>query len=662
MSVPSPAELTAAIADKAGVDPAFVGTVLKAQGLSLVPVPPAARALDIRRLSFSGTRVNTQWDGPFERTFDFSNGVTALITDQNLRGKSTVLELLTWALRGTPRRLRADVKPWFERIVLEYSVNGIAMAVVMTKEEAGMVVDILRGSDPETVESYLSGQDVPEGSIHVLAGGLSETDFRDHQDEMMMSLLKLEPITNFQVRQGNDQGDTRENRWNAYFGGIYLPPASSDALFGDTVFAALPARILQMYCNVPLMSTQIRLTTTGKLARQEERNQVRRLTEDAEARSGERAALIAELAEVEAQLGALPSASERTYELIAAELYEAEQDLELAASASRKAVQTFEGAKADRQAEELLANSFRETELAQLLFQGLSPKHCPRCEQRIEAQRTDLEVSEHQCSVCTKPFPEADADTGDEGEPEDAGDALEALRTAEEAARVSAEAAAMAVAAAHADVDLLVAELTTASRANEFTNRLALRLEQARLEGRIAGVPEGPVQLEPSDSLRVIEAATEVLTEATGEAARSMFEDLNAEILALGQKFGINNLEQIELTRQGGMRVTTAGVEVRFTRTTGGERLRLRVAAIVALLRVGARAGVGSHPGLILLDSPGSDELTVHDEATLLEELHSLKDELPGLQVVIASAEPAAVQGHLPDESIYASLDGSPLW
>lgn len=662
MSVPSPEELTAAIAAKAKVEVATVSTVMKAQGLSLVPVPPAKRSLDVRRLSISGTRVNTAWDGPFEKTFEFANGVTALITDQNLRGKSSVLELISWALRGSPRRLRDDVQPWFDRIVLEYSVNGIAMAVVMTKEETGMVADILRGADAEVLDAYLAGEDVPEGSVHVLSGGLSEAEFKAQQHELMMTMLQFEPITNFQIRQGSDQGDLRENGWPAYFGGVYLPPASSDALFGDTVFAALPARILQMFCNVPLMSTQIRLSTMGKLGRQDEKNQNRRLAEDAAARATERAALVSDLEQVAAKLAALPSETDRTYDVIADELGKAEKVLESASAASREAAQTFEESKAIRQADELRANGIRETKLAELLFQGLSPKHCPRCEQTIDAQRTVKEETDHECSVCTKPFPEAGNDTGDEGEPEDVGDALEALKAAETAARDSAEAAASAVADARAEVERLAAELANASRSDEFTNRLTLQLERARLEGRIAGVPEGPVELEPSESLRVIEAATEVLTQATGEAAKEMFEELNAEILALGQKFGINNLERIELNRQGGMKVTTAGVSVPFTRTTGGERLRLRVATVVALLRVGARAGVGSHPGLLLLDSPGSDELTVHDEATLLAELDSLKAELPGLQVVIASAEPAAVQGHVPEENIYSSLDGKPLW
>lgn len=636
-------------------------TVLKANAVSLLPVPPAQRRLDVRRLSFSGVRSRTRWDGPFGATFEFSDGVTALITNENLRGKSSVLELITWALRGSPRNLRADVRLWFERIALEYSVNGVPMAVVLTREESGFLADILRAPDPAALSAVLAGEE-PADSVTFIATRLSEAEFKEQQDKLMLALLGLEPITNFQKRPNSDQGGTQDNTWPAYFGGIYLPRAGSEILLGDVVFAALPARILQLFCNVPLMTTQIRLSTLGKVVRQDEANQNRRVAEDAAARAEEREWLVAELAGVEAGLAALPSQGDRSYEVVAAELGGAELRLDELATVSRSAAVTFDEAKVARQAEEVRANVDRETELAGLLFQGLTPKHCPRCEQKFETARVAREESDHECSVCTKPFPLTNADTGDEGEAEDTGDALESLKAAEEAARVSAETAADDVTEMRRTVERLARELASASRAGEFTNRLALQLEEARLKGRLESMPEDDKEMQPSESLLVIEAANRVLTEVTAEAGKEVFADLNAEILALGRKFNIQNLEKVDLQRNGGMQVTTAGAEVPFKKVSGGERLRLRVAVIIALLRVGARAGVGSHPGLILLDSPGSDELTVHDEATLLEELDALKSELPGLQVVIASAEPAAVMNHLPAESIYSNLEGGPLW
>lgn len=660
MSVPTQDELKATIAEKAKLPLTTVEKVLTDRGVSLVPVPPVNRSIDITRLTFSGNRTNTEWDGPFDEAFDFPYGVTAFTTNENLRGKSSVLELVTWALRGKPRDLRSDVQPWFDRITLEYAINGIPMAVVLTKVETGFIADVVRAIDATTLRSYLAGEASP-GAVNVVASGLSETQFAAFQDETMMSLLGFDPITNFQKHNGSDQGAARTNTWPAYYGGIHLP-RNSDLLFGDTVFAGLPARILQMYCNVPLMGTYIRLNTLTRIQRQDEANIFRRATEDAAARAGERAKIQDELDELAVKLNALPAESGRSFLVVSAELRQAERALDTATAESREAGRTYDEAKVARQEEALRASRERETELAEVLFQGLNPAHCPRCEQKFEAKRTERELSDHECAVCTKEIPTGqkhDDDSTDDNEA--AVDALVALQAAEDAAKATASSAANAAKDARDLVATLAAELTAASQADEFTDRLQIQLEQARLRGRLENFPDGQVAAEPSETVLVLEAALAVLKDVTTAEAGQLLTELDYEILTIGRKLGIDNLDSVELNRNGGMRVVTAGVEESFKNLSGGERVRLRVAVIAALLRVGHRSGVGSHPGLILLDSPG-DELTVEAEATLLTELHSLRDEIATLQVLVASDEPSAVHGHLPDDHIYASLDRTPLW
>lgn len=660
MSVPTQDELKAKIAEKSGLPLSKVDEVLTGQGISLVPVPPVNRSIDINRLTFSGTRTNTEWDGSFDETFDFAYGVTALITNENLRGKSSVLELVTWALRGKPRDLRNDVRAWFDRISLEYAINGVPMAVVLTKNETGFVADVIRATDVVTLRSYLAGKGDPS-AVNVVASGMSESQFASFQDETMMSLLGFDPITNFQRHKGSEQGTTRTNTWPAYYGGIHLP-RSSELLFGDTIFAGLPARILQMYCNVPLMGIYIRLNTLTRVQRQDEANLVRRATDDAAARADEHATIQAELDALDVKLKSLPTESGRSFATVAVNLREAERDFDAAVAESREADRTFAEAKAARQEEALRASRDRETELAELLFQGLNPAHCPRCEQKFEAQRTQRELSDHACAVCTKEIPtgahRADDSTDDN---EDATDALEALQAAEDAAQEGAAVAAAAAQVARDRVSALAAELTTASQADEFNNRLEIQLKQSRLKGRLDNFPTGPIATVGSASIRVLDAALHVLKDVTTEAAGRLFVELDSEILAIGRKLGIDNLDAVALNRNGGMSVITAGVEESFKNLSGGERVRLRVAVVAALLRVGHRSGVGSHPGLILLDSPG-DELTIDAERTLLTELNALADELTTLQVLVASDEPGAVQGHLADDQIYASLDGTPLW
>lgn len=660
MSVPSPDDLKAAIAEKAGLPVTKVDEVLTGHNISLVAVPPANRSIDITRLRFSGTRANTDWDGPFDETFDFPYGVTAFVTDHNLRGKSSVLELVTWALRGKPRELRSDVRPWFEQITLEYAVNGVPMAVILTKVETGFVADIIRAADLHTLRAYLAG-DAEPNSVNVVASGLSETQFAAVQDETMMTLLGFDPITNFSRHPGSEQGAPRANTWPAYYGGIHLP-RNSELLFGDTVFAGLPARILQMYCNVPLMGACIRVSTLTRVQRQDEANILRRATEDASARAGERATIEAGLMALDAKFAALPSSSGRSFAVISDELRQAERDLATATAASREAVRALDDARSARQEEELRANRDRETELAELLFHGLNPVHCPRCEQKFEIDRTQRELNDHECAVCTQEIPtgvEHEDDSTDDTD--EAADALAALQQAEAAAKDSLTSATATAKAARDLVDALAADLTAASQANDFTDRLEIQLEQSRLRGRLEGFTDGAVAPANSETIVVLEAALDVLKDVASEAAGQLFAELDTEILSIGRKLGIDNLDSVELNRNGGMRVVTAGVPESFKGLSGGERVRLRIAVIAALLRVGHRSGIGSHPGLVLLDSPG-DELTVEAEATLLRELDSLKGELPTLQVLVASDEPSAVLGQIPDEHIYASLDGTPLW
>lgn len=664
MTVPSRDKLLAQIASKSGLSPDSVDNVLTGHGISLVPVAPVNRSISVQRLRFSGTRKNTEWDGPFDQTFDFKSGVTAFTTDKNLRGKSSILELLTWALRGKARDLRSDVRAWFDRIEVEYVVNAVPMAVILTKDEAGhFVADVVRASDAATLRGYLDGETGP-AAVNLVATNLSESQFAKYQDEAMMSLLALDPITHFQKHQGSDQGAPRANTWPAYYGGIHLP-RDSELLFGDTVFAGLPARILQLFCNVPLMGTYIRVSTLARVQRQDEANTLRRAEADAMARESERGRIEAALKGLDEKLATLPSTSGREFSVVAGELRDAEKELDAASTSSREAAVNLQAARSARQQEESRANQERETELAVLLFQGLNPAHCPRCEQEFEAQRTHRELDEHECAVCTKPLPAPSPVSDDSDiEPiasEERVDALGALREAEDAAKKSAEEAAALVTVAEGRVETLAAELSAASRADEFTARLNIQLEQARLQGQLdSPQPVGDSNL-TSETIRALDAALETLKEVTTKEARQLFADLDAEILAIGRRLGIDNLDSVKLNRNGGMEVTTAGVGESFKQLSGGERVRLRIAVVVALLRIGHRSGVGSHPGLVLLDSPG-DELTVDAEATLLRELHALAGELPALQVLVASDEPDAVQRHLDDDHVYSSLDGSPLW
>lgn len=663
MTPSDPGELIAAVATASGVDETQVQAILVDNAINLVPRAPARRNLKIHRLSFTGTKSGTaRWDGPINGDFEFGEGVTAFSSDANLRGKTTILELITWALRGTARNLRVDVRSWLDRIALEYSVNGVPMAVVLTRQEHGFVADVLRGASVESVSAVVRG-DGEVTDVHVLADGLSESQFAIWQDAQMSADLQLDAMTNFKRSPGSNDGNAEQHTWPAYFGGLYLPPAGDNVILGDVAMAGLPARILQMFCNIPLMAASLRLKTLVKQRSQDAANQARRTALDAAARGAERASLEIQLAAVREELAAAAETG-RPSETIVAELRAAEINVSMSAARVSEATRTLGDARSARQAEEFLVNNARESELAAIIFQGLSPRSCPRCEQRITNDRNARERDLHQCSVCTEPLPESAVEEElDPAESDGASiDTLAALRLAEEAADASLADAMRRAGEASELATALATELTAASQAEAFAKGLGLQLEEAHLLGRIEATPEVGGAIEQTTELRVLLAAARVIDDITKAAALEAFQQIDAEVATLARSFGIANLDSVALNRAGAMAVTTAHTTGPFSGLSGGEKLRLRVALVVALLRVGHQAGVGSHPGLILLDSPGSEELTVADESTLLRELVALTGEFTDLQLVVASAEPAAVNGAVPSSQVYAATGDAPLW
>ncbi|UOY97561.1 hypothetical protein MUG94_07455 [Arthrobacter gengyunqii] len=622
-------------------------------------------------------KENISSPGPFEADFSFGSGVTALVTESNLKGKSTVLELITWALRGSPRRLRTDVKPWLRNVTVEYDLNSVPMAVKLESKDGRTFAAtvISGGSNEEIEESLVQGQMI--GGCRLLARDLNEVDFAEFQSALMLDRFGLQPITNWQKFPKSSEGRPQVHKWPTYFGAIYLPDAGSDVLLGDIAMAGLPARILQLFCDVPLLSDEIRTKVLLNQISQDERNTSRRETEDAEVLVSRLADLQSQKAAYQASLDSIDkeASSGRSIAAIEGELRTAERRYVAAAAGARELNQILAEARADRQAEQRRSTDILESEIAALLFQGLSPKHCPRCEGSIDSRRIAIEQDEHKCAVCTSALPlsedhpaidaedevEAtveDADGGDE-----AVTALDALLTAEVAAEAAAAEASSVLQEVEDLLTRLTAEFAHASQSRTTAKRRDTELALARIEGAISSIPSGKdSSTRTSDTTSVLKATVKVLEDGTREAANAMFVELNEEVAKLGRSFGIKNLDSVELNRSGGLKVTTAGVPDTFGNTSGGERVRLRVALLVALLRIGAIRGNGTHPGLILLDSPGSHELKTEDERTLLRELNRLQRELPGLQVIITTAKPDAVRDAVAEDQIYLATGDGTLW
>ncbi|GKS08976.1 hypothetical protein PSTH1771_28190 [Pseudomonas syringae pv. theae] len=204
--------------------------------------------------------------------------------------------------------------------------------------------------------------------------------------------------------------------------------------------------------------------------------------------------------------------------------------------------------------------------------------------------------------------------------------------------------------------------LTDASKSMSYQQQRAAEILVARLEGELQAHTTPLLAPKPPEDAGLIDFALKEARKAFDEGKVDLMVKLNQEILRLANEFGALGLESIELGSGARMTVGKGNQKSPFSKLTPGERLRLRIATAIALLRVGQSLGVGRHPGLLIIDSPGSEETSEGDLAKLLTELRRVANETQGLQIFIASANAPAVLNALGKSQCRVAPEGGYAW
>ncbi len=337
------------------------------------------------------------------------------------------------------------------------------------------------------------------------------------------------------------------------------------------------------------------------------------------------------------------------------------------AVAAENDLRAVEAEHQDAQAAELQArqrlHDLNETEAAAALFGTLKPTQCPRCETAIGDERIEQEAS-HICSVCDRPQQLADNE-------DHAARLEEAANQVDEATEILAVASAALDQARSSSNDASSTHATADDRyraALQEMETVGAESEQqlviARLEGKLEEVrkTEAPTTVteDSADSERAILEAVKAEAVERLDAA-PLLARLDTEILAVAHRLGLHDITAVKLDRAARMRVhkATATAPTWFSKLNLGERLRLKIATVIALLRVGHPS---RHPGLVVLDSPAAEEVAELNLDLMLRELVSLADERDDLQILVATIRTESLNEALPGEHIRYVPAGERLW
>jgi len=634
------------VAAKAGVRPAEAELALRKRGITADRPLRPARKLIVRRIAFKGEKRGTA-HGPIH--FDWSDlaaGVWAVTSERNLRGKSTVLEVLLWALRGTPKGLQDDVRRWLSSVCVEFDVDDQRYVVEFAVEER-----VPRGS--------LARRRV-SGETDELDRFMSDEGFEAVMARFMMNTLDLDPITSMQGKE--DERQVVEHGWAALSGGLYFG-GDHKQLLGDVQMAGLPARMLQMYIGMPWATTVMQAGTAKRELDQEAEKASKVAT--AAVRDAETARV-----RIDRELNAAKKILDGFEEEIgtAAELERLAGDIARLSPIALDLEQRLARAEADATeldrlatADERAARDLRENIVATQFFNGLQPVCCPRCETRVSSERLKRESADLSCSLCAEEIPTEELEGVSDGL-----DAIEqrfaAAKAAANRARANANALREQSKTSTTELEKARRALSKAATSATFEQRRKAELEVARLEGALKERQTPAERVIVSPDVALVSAAYEEADRAYKAGRGDILERLNTEILALGQRLGVQMLEEVKLNTNASLLLTKGGEPTSFSKVTAGERLRLRIATAVALLRVGQERGLGRHPGLLIVDSPAAEEVSPDDLTAVLSELKAISRETGGLQIIIGSADAGAIVDQLGEQWCRAATGDDYLW
>jgi hypothetical protein len=421
---------------------------------------------------------------------------------------------------------------------------------------------------------------------------------------------------------------------------------------------------MQMYLGLPWVTTLTAAKTAEVRAKRDREVNERRKRAGEAARGSRRAEIQSELTDKRKQLEGTRSDEEVRSEISRnrAEFL----DLKKRERATMRSLELHEIALAQSQTahneDRRYLQAHIDAEAAGEVFRRLAPTICPRCDCPITDARRKREREKLQCSVCGDPIV-ADSDAENLRRTLDV--QLAASKLAKDTAERNLQACDSLLKSIRekiADVDARAEHLTR--KLVDLEPRRQIQTDIAVLEARLAEVsfdpePENLVADEEVEILKAVVAETEERVKAV---QTELLKSISTRIVGYAQRFGMANLSSVDLKGNAQLPMVKGGNPTSYSHCTDGEKLRLKVATTLAIIDEAEKNGVGRHPGLLMIDSPGAHEVAQKDLDELISGLKEITQELPHLQVFVASIASAAVLGHLPKERLQHAHGNDALW
>lgn len=624
----------------------MVREVVEALDLTGPPQEQAVPRLKLSRLRFTGEKhLNDGTRAPIDYDQLLGPGVNVVLITDNLVGKSSIFKTIKFALTGDDSDYDNDVRSWIRDVWLQFSLDQQAFTIHLSRGELGLGGYIAAG---HTV--------APTAKVEAVLHAFRAADeVRRGLHEFFMHAFGL---TELSWTQASPTGaEKRTATWRTFFQALVIPDSSEEYLVLDAEHAMgnQVGLILSVFLGLSLVEPLNELL----VERQKATAETKTSAAEREKLEGELERLLGERRVLEQDLKGIEDA-QRARRIAVLDNPDARRHRELITAQAVKfvEVQQLKG-RYDEQNTMVRrlrgqARSLREAITLRRHFTGLEVSLCPNCDTDVDEAAVEREQHQHLCRLCGK---EARPATDGDLESMEA-EAQDLERRADEQAELR-ESLGAQHRAAQAELEQLDDHVRTAATAleqgpeyalptgEEDARRSSLLQDLGELRGRITHVialldraKAGTTDAE----LRAV-VRSKVREVLQGEAKRrnaGILRQLGALVGEMTARIGAESISDVSVSPVGALSLQKNGVRVKFSSIRNpGERLRVKLAFFLAMMRLGRVRGAGRHPGFLMIDQPGSDEMVEEDFAALASVLRDVDlyfaDEL---QILCFTARP----------------------
>ncbi|MER1279798.1 AAA family ATPase [Bacillus subtilis] len=597
------------------------------------------KSLVINKIKIHGRKNNNEI---IDYEKEFSKGVNVLFAD-NSKGKSSIFKIIKFAITGDKAPIKNDVLRWLHKIFLEFRIGNVTYTTYINLTNKRTVSGLYRTNLKNLITHFEKQLPLESHLIHFQAN--TETKFKANMEKFFFGEFSYYSLK--WTSSNKHTIDLIENKttWKTYYKSIYLESKDYNVLFISENFGGQGKKILEMLLGLQLTSAinSLRISKDqfeNKLQKQEFVLNVKETpVKNPDIKS--------KLIKINSEIDALKQSQIKSFQ----KSYSLKQYNELVNEIKYidDEIKSFNIHKEEmaKQKNQLIKqiNRLEEEIDFGMFFSNLEVKVCPRCDHDIEPEKKSIEKNQHRCMLC-----ESEMSNIAEDQKEMMQHKLDELKKHLEKLNEGFELLVKESLYKEKEKDMKMRELEKME--NEFntvnfeeedieslTNLIEekLALEMQIKDSNLQDVGFTPEKIK--NTIDVLNSAIIHLNSIRHKMSESILESLKTLILNQLNTFGLVSVTDVVINESLDIQYLQNGELTKFNELNEGEQLRAKIAFFISLIQLDIKYSVGRHPRLLIIDSPGKEEVISKD----LEGLSSLFKQLEEnfgdqLQIIIGTA------------------------